>query len=373
MLESLSAICTTKDQVDNPGCTIHSASQPQRRRPRASLSTLLADTAASPIFEQVRRAILERAARAPPNACLLTSSWPSRSPSRAHRSARPSISSFAEGDVVAQAASVIAGRDRPAGNDMLPAPHGPPSRCRRSGATPFHARRGPSCSISRISAGSGSEPRRIAFPIGQPEREPFPSPVGPGLLSVALWRRPRGRVRRPLLPVAMPDSAAMPPISVRRAASPATPSRSVITSVVRQSLSLLSLLCSDPGKAAGIGTGSHRTPLGLAPPARRSVPVPSTTRASGRARRRLLRRGPRIWPSSRPAQTTPSRVRCQPGQKAPAVAAAWAAPSILDPMTTMKGVPLRPAGPLAPLAASIASAAWPILQRSSQLLFRASG
>ena len=217
---------------------------------------------------------------------------------------------IAEGYVVAQAASGLSvATDLP--DEMLTAPRGRPARRRpmtMPPSPPCRAAPGRCCATRRRP--SASTTRRIAFPTGQPDREAFPFALWAKLLERE-WRRPSWAVAGALHPFGHAGLRAAIAAYLGAARGFTCDARAiVVTTGVRQSLSLFAELVLDPGEAAWIeepGFVGTREALALA--GVRAVPVPVDEQGfAARARRMAPRpkRGSRSW---RPRITSRS-ARC---------------------------------------------------------------
>jgi len=252
---------------------------PRPHRPAAPLGLVLDAASRAPlhrqIFEQVRRAILER--RLAPGQRLPSSRLMAGELDVARGTVLLAMDQLiAEGYVVAQAASGVAvATNLP--DDMLTAPRDAPTLRAtangRSVAPPLSRRA--RAALADAATGFGPEDAPIAFPIGQPDREAFPFALWARLLERE-WRQPSWAVAGALHPFGHIGlrSAIADYLGAARGFSCA-PESIVITSGVRQSLSLLAWLVLDPDDAAWIeepGFIGTREALALA--GVRAVPVP---------------------------------------------------------------------------------------------------
>jgi GntR family transcriptional regulator/MocR family aminotransferase len=252
---------------------------PRPHRKAAPLGLVLDTASHTPlhrqIFEQVRRAILERrlaAGQRLPSSRLMAGELDV---------ARGTVllamdQLIAEGYVVAQAASGIAvATDLP--DDMLTAPHAAPaSRMSTNGkAASATLSRRARAALSDAEPGFSADDAPIAFPLGQPDREAFPFALWARLLERE-WRQPSWAVAGALHPFGHAGLRAAIATYLGAARGFAcAPKSIVVTSGMRQSLSLLAWLVLDPDEAAWIeepGFIGTREALALA--GVRAVPVP---------------------------------------------------------------------------------------------------
>src|SRR6185312_12307840 len=251
---------------------------PRPHRQTAPLGLVLDTASSTPlhrqIFEQVRRAILER--RLAPGQRLASSRLMASELDVARGTVLLAMDQLiAEGYVVAQAASGTAvATDLP--DDMLTAPHDAPYRKTANGkaATATLSRRA-RAALSEADSGFGTDDAPIAFPLGQPDRAAFPFALWARLLERE-WRQPSWTVAGALHPfghAGLRDAIA----SYLGAARGFTcaPESIVVTSGMRQSLALLAWLVLDPDDEAWTeepGFVGTREALALA--GVRMVPVP---------------------------------------------------------------------------------------------------
>jgi GntR family transcriptional regulator/MocR family aminotransferase len=227
------------------------------------------------IFEQVRRAILER--RLAPGQRLPSSRLMAGELDVARGTVLLAMDQLiAEGYVVAQAASGIAvATDLP--DDMLTAPHDAPGRKASAdgkAATAALSRRA-RAALSDADPGLSADAAPIAFPLGQPDREAFPFALWARLLERE-WRHPSWDIAGALHPFGHAGlrTAIASYLGAARGFTCASQSI-VVTSGMRQSLALLAWLVLDPDEAAWIeepGFIGTREALVLA--GVRAVPVP---------------------------------------------------------------------------------------------------
>lgn len=252
---------------------------PRPPRKAASLGLALDPALGTPLHrqigEQVRRAILER--RLAPGQRLPSSRLMAAELDVARGTVLLAMDQLvAEGYVVAQAASGLSvATDLP--DEMLTAPRGP-----AAGAAAGHDASRASILSRRARAAMrdaspdfGFEEAPIAFPTGQPDREAFPFALWAKLLERE-WRRPSWAVAGALHPFGHAGlrAAIAAYLGAARGFS-CEPEAVVITTGVRQSLSLLAWLVLDADDAAWIeepGFVGTREALALA--GVRAVPVP---------------------------------------------------------------------------------------------------
>ncbi len=240
----------------------------------------LALDAASPtplhrqIGEQVRRAILER--RLAPGQRLPSSRLMASELDVARGTVLLAMDQLiAEGYVVAQAASGLSvANDLP--DEMLTAPRGQPARPPANDDHDISAlSRRARTAVRDAMPGFGFEEAPLAFPTGQPDREAFPFALWAKLLERE-WRRPSWAVASALHPFGHAGlRAAIADYLGAARGFACTPDSVVITTGVRQSLSLLAWLVLDADEAAWIeepGFVGTREALALA--GVRAVPVP---------------------------------------------------------------------------------------------------
>jgi GntR family transcriptional regulator/MocR family aminotransferase len=183
---------------------------------------------------------------------------------------------IAEGYVVAQAASGIAvATDLP--DDMLTAPHDGPARQASTDGKPAMAplSRRARASLADAEPGFSADDAPIAFPLGQPDREAFPFALWARLLERE-WRQPSWAVAGALHPFGHAGlrQAIAAYLGAARGFT-CVPESIVVTSGMRQSLSLLAWLVLDPDEPAWIeepGFIGTRDALALA--GVRAVPIP---------------------------------------------------------------------------------------------------
>lgn len=251
---------------------------PRPHRQAAPLGLVLDTVSQTPlhrqIFEQVRRAILER--RLAPGQRLPSSRLMASELDVARGTVLLAMDQLvAEGYVVAQAASGIAvATDLP--DDMLTALHDAPNRKVPNGkaATATLSRRA-RAALSDADPGFSADDAPIAFPLGQPDRETFPFALWARLLERE-WRQPSWAVAGALHPFGHAGlrTAIAAYLGAARGFTCAADSI-VMTSGLRQSLSLLAWLVLDPDEAAWIEEpGFIGTREALAPAGVRMVPVP---------------------------------------------------------------------------------------------------
>jgi GntR family transcriptional regulator/MocR family aminotransferase len=226
------------------------------------------------IGEQVRRAILER--RLAPGQRLPSSRLMASELDVARGTVLLAMDQLiAEGYVVAQAASGLSvATDLP--DEMLTAPREPahPPTAHRAATAPALSRRA-RAALGDAPPSFGFEDAPLAFPAGQPDREAFPFALWAKLLERE-WRRPSWAVAGALHPFGHAGLRAAIATYLGAARGFAcAPDSIVITTGVRQSLSLLAWLVLDPDEAAWIEEPSFigtREALALAHV--RMVPVP---------------------------------------------------------------------------------------------------
>lgn len=247
-------------------------------RKAAPLGLVLDATLATPLHrqigEQVRRAILER--RLAPGQRLPSSRLMASELAVARGTVLLAMDQLiAEGYVVAQAASGLSvANDLP--DEMLTAPRGQPARppAKDDGDTSALSRRARTA-LRDAMPGFGFEEAPLAFPTGQPDREAFPFALWARLLERE-WRQPSWTVAGALHPFGHAGlRAAIADYLGAARGFTCTPDSIVITTGVRQSLSLLAWLALDPGEAAWIeepGFVGTREALALA--GVRAAPVP---------------------------------------------------------------------------------------------------
>lgn len=224
-------------------------------RKAAPLGLVLDATSQTPLHrqigEQVRRAILER--RLAPGQRLPSSRLMASELEVARGTVLLAMDQLiAEGYVVAQAASGLSvANDLP--DEMLTAPRGQPARqpARDDGDTSALSRRA-RMALREAMPGFGFEEAPLAFPTGQPDREAFPFALWARLLERE-WRQPSWTVAGALHPFGHAGlRAAIADYLGAARGFTCTPDAIVITTGVRQSLSLLAWLALDPGEAAWI-------------------------------------------------------------------------------------------------------------------------
>jgi GntR family transcriptional regulator/MocR family aminotransferase len=225
------------------------------------------------IGEQVRHAIFER--RLAPGQRLPSSRLMASELDVARGTVLLAMDQLiAEGYVVAQAASGLSvATDLP--DEMLTAPReqlaGPPAN--HGAATAALSRRA-RAALHDATPTFGFDDAPLAFPTGQPDREAFPFALWARLLERE-WRQPSWAVAGALHPfghAGLRDAIAAYLGAAR--GFTCTPEAIVVTTGVRQSLSLLAWLVLDPDDAAWIEEPSFvgtREALALA--AVRAVPV----------------------------------------------------------------------------------------------------
>ncbi len=268
---------------------------PRPLRKAAPLGLALDATSRTPLHrqigEQVRRAILE--GRLPAGQRLPSSRVMAGELDVARGTVLLAMDQLiTEGYVVAQAASGLSvATDLP--DEMLTAPRG-------ELASPSAAGGGTSATLSRRARAAlrdatptfGFEEAPLAFPTGQPDREAFPFALWARLLERE-WRQPSWAVAGALHPFGHAGlrTAIAAYLGAARGFA-CTPESIVITTGVRQSLSLLAWLVLDPDEAAWIEEPSFvgtREALALA--SVRAVPIPIDE--SGFAVERAIAAAPR--------------------------------------------------------------------------------
>jgi GntR family transcriptional regulator/MocR family aminotransferase len=251
---------------------------PRPHRKTAPLGLVLDAAGRTPlhrqIFEQVRRAILER--RLAPGQRLPSSRLMADELGVARGTVLLAMDQLtAEGYVAAQAASGIAvATDLP--DDMLTAPHDaacPASTNGKAATTPLSRRA--RAALADGEPAFNAEEAPIAFPLGQPDREAFPFALWARLLERE-WRQPSWAIAGALHPFGHAGlrEAIATYLGAARGFTCAS-GTIVVTSGMRQSLSLLAWLVLDPDEAAWIeepGFVGTREALALA--GVRAVPVP---------------------------------------------------------------------------------------------------
>lgn len=251
---------------------------PRPIRRAAPLGLVLDAASGTPLHrqigEQVRRAILER--RLSPGQRLPSSRLMASELDVARGTVLLAMDQLiAEGYVVAQAASGLSvANDLP--DEMLTAPHGQPAGAVGSdGVDGAVLSRRARTTLRDAMPGFGFEEAPLAFPTGQPDREAFPFALWARLLERE-WQRPSWAVAGALHPFGHAALRAAIADYLGAARGFACTSDSiVITTGVRQSLSLLAWLVLDPDDAAWIeepGFVGTREALALA--GVRAVPVP---------------------------------------------------------------------------------------------------
>ncbi len=251
---------------------------PRPHRKTAPLGLVLDTTAPTPlhrqIFEQVRRAILER--RLAPGQHLPSSRLMAGELGVARGTVLLAMDQLiAEGYVVAQAASGTAvATDLP--DDMLTAPHDDrPVSPNGKAATASLSRRARTV-LAHAEPAFDADNAPIAFPLGQPDREAFPFALWARLLERE-WRQPSWAVAGALHPfghAGLRESIAAYLGAAR--GFTCVPEAIVVTSGMRQSLALLAWLVLDPDEAAWIeepGFIGTREALALAGVRAEPVPV----------------------------------------------------------------------------------------------------
>ena len=251
---------------------------PRPLRKAAPLGLVLDAASHTPLHrqigEQVRRAILER--RLAPGQRLPSSRLMASELEVARGTVLLAMDQLiAEGYVVAQAASGLSvANDLP--DDMLTAPRGqiagPPAR---DGAATSALSRRARTALRDAMPTLGFEEAPLAFPTGQPDREAFPFALWARLLERE-WRQPSWVVASALHPFGHPGlRAAIADYLGAARGFACTPASIVVTTGVRQSLSLLAWLVLDADDAAWIeepGFVGTREALALA--GVHAVPVP---------------------------------------------------------------------------------------------------
>lgn len=251
---------------------------PRPLRKAAPLGLVLDAASPTPLHrqigEQVRRAILER--RLAPGQRLPSSRLMASELDVARGTVLLAMDQLiAEGYVAAQAASGLSvATDLP--DEMLTAPRGQPARppANDDAAIPALSRRARTM-LRDAAPIFGFEETPLAFPTGQPDREAFPFALWARLLERE-WRRPSWAVASALHPFGHAGlRAAIAEYLGAARGFTCTPGSIVVTTGVRQSLSLLAWLVLDPDEAAWIeepGFVGTREALALA--GVRAVPVP---------------------------------------------------------------------------------------------------
>jgi GntR family transcriptional regulator/MocR family aminotransferase len=251
---------------------------PRPVRKAAPLGLALDPTAALPLHrqigQQVRRAILER--RLAPGQRLPSSRLMASELEVARGTVLLAMDQLiAEGYLVAQAASGLSvANDLP--DEMLTAPPGkgaPPAAAPTTSA-PALSRRA-RAALRDAPPAFGFDDAPLAFPTGQPDRAAFPFALWARLLERE-WRQPSWAVAGALHPFGHAGlRAAIAAYLGAARGFTCTPEAIVVTTGVRQSLSLLAGLVLDAGEAAWIeepGFVGTREALALADV--RAVPVP---------------------------------------------------------------------------------------------------
>ena len=249
---------------------------PRPIRKAAPLGLVLDPAASVPmhrqIGEQVRRAILER--RLAPGQRLPSSRLMASELDVARGTVLLAMDQLvAEGYVVAQAASGLSvATDLP--DDMLTVPSGQLAGPPNDTSTPALSRRARTA-LRDATPTFGFEEAPFAFPTGQPDREAFPFALWARLLERE-WRRPSWAVAGALHPFGHAGlRAAIAAYLGAARGFTCAPESIVVTSGMRQSLSLLAWLVLNPDDAAWIeepGFVGTREALALA--SVRAVPVP---------------------------------------------------------------------------------------------------
>ena len=251
---------------------------PRPLRKAAPLGLVLDAASHTPLHrqigEQVRRAILER--RLAPGQRLPSSRLMASELEVARGTVLLAMDQLiAEGYVVAQAASGLSvANDLP--DEMLTAPRGqiagPPAH---DGAATSALSRRARTALRDAMPTFGFEEAPLAFPTGQPDREAFPFALWARLLERE-WRQPSWVVASALHPFGHAGlRAAIADYLGAARGFACTPASIVVTTGVRQSLSLLAWLVLDADDAAWIeepGFVGTREALALA--GVRAVPVP---------------------------------------------------------------------------------------------------
>ena len=252
---------------------------PRPHRQAAPLGLVLDTASSTPlhrqVFEQVRRAILER--RLAPGQRLPSSRLMASELDVARGTVLLAMDQLiAEGYVVAQAASGTAvATDLP--DDMLTAPHDAPNRKMSTtgkAATATLSRRARTA-LADADPVFRPDDAPIAFPLGQPDREAFPFTLWARLLERE-WRQPSWTVAGALHPFGHAGlrEAVASYLGAARGFTCA-PESIVVTSGMRQSLALLAWLVVDSDDEAWteepgfIGTREALALAGV-----RMVPVP---------------------------------------------------------------------------------------------------
>jgi GntR family transcriptional regulator/MocR family aminotransferase len=251
---------------------------PRPLRKAAPLGLVLDAASRTPLHrqigEQVRHAILER--RLAPGQRLPSSRLMASELEVARGTVLLAMDQLiAEGYVVAQAASGLSvANDLP--DEMLTTPRrtlaAPPAG---DGAAPSTLSRRARTALRDAMPTLGFEEAPLAFPTGQPDREAFPFALWARLLERE-WRRPSWAVAGALHPFGHAGlRAAIAAYLGAARGFTCTPESIVITTGVRQSLSLLAWLVLDPDDAAWIEEpGFVGTREALAFAGVRAVPVP---------------------------------------------------------------------------------------------------
>jgi GntR family transcriptional regulator/MocR family aminotransferase len=252
---------------------------PRPLRKAAPLGLVLDATSQTPLHrqigEQVRRAILER--RLAPGQRLPSSRLMASELDVARGTVLLAMDQLiAEGYVVAQAASGLSvANDLP--DEMLTAPRGeiagPPAR---DGAATYALSRRARTAMRDAMPTLGFEEAPLAFPTGQPDREAFPFALWARLLERE-WQQPSWVVASALHPFGHAGlRAAIADYLGAARGFACTPASIVVTTGVRQSLSLLAWLVLDADDAAWIeepGFVGTREALALAGVRAVAVPV----------------------------------------------------------------------------------------------------
>lgn len=251
---------------------------PRPHRKAAPLGLVLDTASRTPlhrqIFDQVRGAILER--RLAPGQRLPSSRLMAGELDVARGTVLLAMDQLvAEGYVVAQAASGIAvATDLP--DDMLTAPQGVVRQTSIKGKEARVALSGRArAALSAAEPGFGADDDPIAFPAGQPDREAFPFALWARLLERE-WRQPSWAVAGALHPFGHAGlrEAIAAYLGAARGFTSA-PESIVVTSGMRQSLSLLAWLVLDPDEPVWIEEpGFIGTREALAAAGVGAVPVP---------------------------------------------------------------------------------------------------
>ncbi|SEP16063.1 GntR family transcriptional regulator / MocR family aminotransferase [Rhodospirillales bacterium URHD0017] len=250
---------------------------PRPLRKAAPLGLVLDAASPTPLHrqigEQVRRAILER--RQAPGQRLPSSRLMASELEVARGTVLLAMDQLiAEGYVVAQAASGLSvANDLP--DEMLATPRAQPAGAPANDAAGTSAlSRRARTALRDAMPSFGFEEAPLAFPTGQPDREAFPFALWARLLERE-WRRPSWAVASALHPFGHAGlRAAIADYLGAARGFACTPQSIVVTTGVRQSLSLLAWLALDPDDAAWIeepGFVGTRQALALA--GARAVPV----------------------------------------------------------------------------------------------------